>query len=82
MLSMMSVCQSVALASGGNGDGEEPVCYLCLDLGSDEFDQPLRRDCECRGTDAGFAHFFSCLIGYAAAKRIRLMIWTNLEICG
>jgi hypothetical protein len=47
---------------------EEAVCYLCLDGGVDKSDQqPLRRDCACRGSDAGFVHL-SCLAGYAAAK--------------
>jgi hypothetical protein len=47
---------------------EEAVCYLCLDGGVDKSDQqPLRRDCACRGTDAGFVHL-SCLDGYAASK--------------
>jgi hypothetical protein len=45
-------------------DNDAPVCYLCLDGGADE---PLRRDCACRGTDAGFVHL-SCLAGYAATK--------------
>ena len=54
-------------ASLGSIDGEA-VCYLCLDGGVDESSgQPLRRDCACRGTDAGFVHL-SCLAGYAAAK--------------
>ena len=44
-----------------------PVCYLCLDGGADESDQPLRRDCACRGTDAGFIHL-SCLVGFAETK--------------
>jgi hypothetical protein len=43
---------------------DEQVCYLCLDTGTD---QPLRRDCSCRGTDAGFVHL-SCLAGFAAVK--------------
>ena len=30
-------------------------------------DQPLRRDCACRGSDSGFVHL-SCLTDYAAAK--------------
>jgi hypothetical protein len=47
-----------------SGDGDESVCYLCLDT---EADQPLRRDCACRGTDAGFVHL-SCLTDYAATK--------------
>ena len=47
---------------------EEAVCYLCLDGEVDEADrQPLRRDCACRGTDAGFVHL-SCLTEYAATK--------------
>jgi hypothetical protein len=54
---------SSRLALGGIGD-EESVCYLCLDGGADE---PLRRDCACRGTDAGFVHL-SCLTKYAANK--------------
>jgi hypothetical protein len=55
-------------ASVGNGDGES-VCYLCLggDLDDDDADEPLRRDCACRGTDAGFVHL-SCLAEYAATK--------------
>jgi hypothetical protein len=46
---------------------EEAVCYLCLDGGLDDADQPLRRDCACRGTDAGFVHL-SCLTGFAETK--------------
>jgi hypothetical protein len=41
------------------------VCYLCHDGGTDEADQPLRRDCACRGTDAGFVHL-SCLAEFAS----------------
>ena len=48
-------------------DDSAPVCYLCLDGGADENGQPLRRDCACRGTDAGFVHL-ECLAEYAAAK--------------
>ena len=48
-------------------DDQEAVCYLCLDAEPDEDDQPLRRDCACRGTDAGFVHL-SCLTKYAATK--------------
>jgi hypothetical protein len=57
---------SSSLASGGIGDGES-VCYLCLDGDFDDDGQPLRRDCACRGSDAGFVHL-SCLTGYAATK--------------
>jgi hypothetical protein len=52
---------------------EEAVCYLCLDGGVDKSDQPLRRDCACRGTDAGFVHL-SCLTKYAATKSIHQAI--------
>ena len=49
-------------------DDREAVCYLCLDGGVDDEDgQPLRRNCACRGTDAGFVHFL-CLTEYAATK--------------
>jgi hypothetical protein len=40
---------------------------LCLDGGVDKSNQPLRRDCACRGTDAGFVHL-SCLAEYTATK--------------
>ena len=43
-------------------------CYLCLDGGVDELGQSLRRDCACRGTDAGFVHHLSCLTKYAETK--------------
>jgi hypothetical protein len=46
---------------------EVAVCYLCLDGGLDDADQPLRRDCACRGTDAGFVHL-ACLTKYAESK--------------
>ena len=46
------------------------VCYLCLDGGLDDADQPLRRDCACRGTDAGFVHL-ECLTGLAASKSVQ-----------
>jgi hypothetical protein len=56
---------------------EEAVCYLCLDGGVDKSDQqPLRRDCACRGSDAGFVHL-SCLAGYAANKS---MGWDGRDI--
>ena len=58
---------SSELASGSSGDDGVAVCYLCLDGGLDDADQPLRRDCACRGTDAGFVHL-SCLTNYAEAK--------------
>jgi tetratricopeptide (TPR) repeat protein len=50
-----------------SGDDGEAVCYLCLDAEDDGAGQPLRRDCACRGTDAGFVHL-SCLTEYAETK--------------
>jgi hypothetical protein len=58
---MSEVDASSLLVSVG-GEEVESVCYLCLD---GEADEPLRRDCACRGSDAGFVHL-SCLAGYAA----------------
>jgi hypothetical protein len=61
---------------------EEAVCYLCLDGGVDKSDQPLRRDCACRGTDAGFVHL-SCLTGFASTKSMLasgMIEWTPGEV--
>ena len=56
---------SSSLASDDDGVA---VCYLCLGGGVDDnAGQPLRRDCACRGTDAGFVHL-SCLTHYAETK--------------
>ena len=56
---------------GRRGCVEEAVCYLCLDGGVDMgAEEQLRRDCACRGTDAGFVHL-SCLAGYAATKSVQ-----------
>jgi gluconate kinase len=46
------------------------VCYLCLDEGNDENGQALRRNCACRGTDAGFVHL-ACLAEYAATRSVQ-----------
>ena len=44
-------------------------CATCslMGGGGDEADQPLRRDCACRGTDAGFVHL-ACLTNFAETK--------------
>jgi hypothetical protein len=60
------VDESSPLAPNGVID-EVAICYLCLDGGDDESGQPLRRDCACRGTDAGFVHL-SCLAEYAETR--------------
>jgi hypothetical protein len=46
-----------------------PVCYCCYDA-VDVAGQHVRRDCACRGTDAGFVHL-ACLTNYAAAKSVQ-----------
>ena len=46
-----------------------PVCYFCYDA-VDVAGQPLRRDCACRGTDAGFVHL-ACLTNYAETKSMQ-----------
>ena len=42
---------------------EGPICWICLWTGGGESSDlgPLRRDCSCRGTDAGYAHL-ECLV--------------------
>ena len=48
--------------------GEDvPHCWICHEEGTDESGEPLRRDCSCRGSDAGYAHL-SCLVEYAKQK--------------
>jgi hypothetical protein len=64
MTSYQKIMDASSLLASDDG---EAVCYLCLGTGADEAGQPLRRDCACRGTDAGFVHL-SCLTNYAATK--------------
>ena len=73
----------------GSGDDEEgPLCFICLD-GSNDTDGPLRRDCVCRGDDAGYAHL-KCLVEYAKSQSMQLGInlnsvldkaWTECRNC-
>ena len=63
-MTINEVDASSLLASDDDGVA---VCYLCLDGGLDDANQPLRRDCACRGTDAGFVHL-SCLTEFAETK--------------
>jgi len=65
MMNANELDASSSLAS--SEDDGAAVCYLCLGGGDDEDGQPLRRDCACRGTDAGFFHL-ECLVKYAASK--------------
>ena len=41
-------------------------CYICLEDDADSNNQPLLRNCACRG-DAGWAHI-ACLVEFAASK--------------
>ena len=65
MINANELDASSSLAS--SEDDGAAVCYLCLDGGDDDAGQPLRRDCACRGSDAGFFHL-ECLVKYAASK--------------
>jgi len=46
---------------------EPPSCWICMDEGPDDRGHPLRRDCSCRGSSAGFGHP-SCVTQYAEQK--------------
>jgi len=64
----MTRTNNVNAKSSPSSSEQEAVCYLCLDAEPDEDDgELLRRDCSCRGTEAGFVHL-TCLADYAAAK--------------
>ena len=56
------VSEVSSLPSPPAGD-ESASCWICLEAGG-ESGERLRRDCSCRGDDAGFAHL-SCLVDYA-----------------
>ena len=55
----------------------EAVCIICLDRG----DEPLHRNCACRGPTAGFAHM-SCLVRYvSSAAETNDRLWTSCGTC-
>eukprot|EP01045_Picozoa_sp_COSAG04_P020815 COSAG04_NODE_2176_length_4624_cov_33.939445_5_plen_370_part_01 len=55
----------------------EAVCIICLDRG----DEPLHRNCSCRGPTAGFAHM-SCLVQYvSSAAETNLDLWNECGTC-
>merc|ERR1711969_366937 len=55
----------------------EAVCIICLDRG----DEPLHRNCACRGPTAGFAHM-SCLVRYvSSAAATNHMRWHECGTC-
>ena len=54
----------------------EAVCIICLDRG----DEPLHRNCACRGPTAGFAHM-SCLVRYvSSAAETNHRRWYDLSL--
>ena len=56
--------------SSADNDGKDaPSCWICLEEGDNELDQPLRRDCSCRGSDTSFVHL-NCIVEYAKSKTI------------
>ena len=58
-------CEISAMAMKDDGVA---MCYMCHGGGVDDnAGHPLRRDCACRGTDAGFVHI-KCLTAYAKTK--------------
>ena len=55
----------------------EAVCIICLDRG----DEPLHRNCACRGPTAGFAHM-SCLVRYvSSAAETNPDLWYDCGTC-
>ena len=58
---------SAAHAPPVPGAPPEAVCIICLDRG----DEPLLRNCACRGPTAGFAHM-SCLVRYVSSNSLAL----------
>ena len=55
----------------------EAVCIICLDRG----DEPLHRNCACRGPTAGFAHM-TCLVRYVAtAAKTNFRLWFECGTC-
>ena len=55
----------------------EAVCIICLDRG----DEPLHRNCACRGPTAGFAHM-SCLVRYvSSAAETNPDLWWQCGTC-
>jgi hypothetical protein len=56
--------------SSSVNEEQDAMCHICHGTGADESGQPLRRDCACRGTDAGFFHL-ACLTEYASSKCLR-----------
>ena len=65
-------------------------CYICLENSEESNNQPLLRNCACRGDDAGWAHV-ACLAEFAASQVTEAqnqehsvdigIIWKNCILC-
>lgn len=55
-------------------DEEAASCWICFEQNTTE--NPLRRDCSCRGESAGFVHL-SCIVEYATQKSVQ---WDGRDI--
>ena len=54
----------------------EAGCIICLDRG----DEPLHRNCACRGPTAGFAHM-SCLVRYVSSAATNKKLGYDCGTC-
>ena len=67
----------VAAAAPATEAPPEAVCYICLGRG----DEPLHRNCSCRGPEAGFAHM-ECLTGYVTVGAVQNpKLWWECGLC-
>ena len=74
---MASAAAAAVAAPPATQAPPEAVCIICLDRG----DEPLHRNCACRGPTAGFAHM-SCLVRYvSSAAETNEMLWYDCGTC-
>ena len=64
------VIEIVNHSSASPARENETKCYICLGVDEENDDPPLRRDCSCRGSDAGFVHL-ECLVENAKNQNSR-----------
>lgn len=64
------VIEIVNHSSASPARENETKCYICLGVDEENDDPPLRRDCSCRGSDAGFVHL-ECLVENAKNQNTR-----------
>jgi E3 ubiquitin-protein ligase DOA10 len=73
-MSINEVDSTLSLPS--DKEEQDAICLICHGTGADEADQQLRRDCACRGTDAGFVHL-ACLAEFAESKSKQTRVMTE-----